>query len=206
MKYNYDTLAPIYDRLSRLVFGRVQVDAQLYLLDAIPAGARILIIGGGTGWILDAIVARHLAGLAITYVDASAKMITLARKRDVKNNHITFINATIEDSTPQGPFDIILTPFLFDNLREEDVPKVISTVEAALAPNALWLYCDFRHSSKLLHRLLLKSMYVFVRLVCGIKASRLAEVRPVFTQLHWVVVRETLFFDGMIEAVVYGRV
>jgi ubiquinone/menaquinone biosynthesis C-methylase UbiE len=205
LRYNYDILAPIYDRLSRLVFGRAQVDAQLYLIEAIHAGTRVLIIGGGTGRILEAIGQQQPGGLRITYIDASAKMIAMAKQRNAGNNHVTFINANIEDAVLQGPFDIVLTPFLLDNFREEDLSAVISKIEGSLAPAATWLHCDFRNSPKLWHKLLLQTMYVFFRLCCGIKAKHLPDVERVFAQLQWKPVSQKTFFDGMIVAVVYKK-
>ena len=80
LERNYDSIALIYDRLARLVYGRSLVNAQLYLLDAIPAEAHVLIVGGGTGWVLEEITKRHPSGLSIDYIDAASKMVALAKK------------------------------------------------------------------------------------------------------------------------------
>jgi hypothetical protein len=52
MPANYNNSAWFYDRLSRMVYGRALINAQVYLLQYVPAGASVLIAGGGTGWIL----------------------------------------------------------------------------------------------------------------------------------------------------------
>ena len=49
MPANYDNSAWFYDRLSRVVYGKAIVRAQVYLLKEIPAGSTVLIAGGGTG-------------------------------------------------------------------------------------------------------------------------------------------------------------
>lgn len=205
MQYNYDTLAPVYDRLSRLVFGKAQVNAQLYLLQVIPPNARILIIGGGTGWILDSIAERHQQDLSITYVDASAKMIALAKRRDVKGNEITFLNATIETAPLPGLYDIVLTPFIFDNIPEAELPPIFTHIEAALTPTAIWLHCDFRPPTKIGHRMLVGAMYAFFRLLCGISASHLPDVDTLFRKRNWHLQEQKTFFNGLIEAGIYTR-
>ncbi len=79
---NYDTVAFCYDRLSRLIYGKTQVNAQTALLPFISNGSRILIAGGGTGWILDEINKTHPSGLEIVYIERSAKMLLRSKKRN----------------------------------------------------------------------------------------------------------------------------
>ncbi len=52
MAANYNNSAWFYDSLAGLVYGKALVKAQVYLLQYIPADSNILIVGGGTGWIL----------------------------------------------------------------------------------------------------------------------------------------------------------
>lgn len=111
LKRNYDSIAWFYDGLSRLVFGNALIKAKLFLLDSIPSNSRLLIVGGGTGWVLEEIAKKHPSGLHITSIDASAKMVALARKRNAGANQVTFITSTIEDATLVATFDVVLTPF-----------------------------------------------------------------------------------------------
>ncbi|RZL54089.1 MAG: methyltransferase type 12, partial [Pedobacter sp.] len=72
---NYDKIANQYDTLSRLVFFKSQVNAQINQLHNIPKDSSVLIVGGGTGWILEEIVKLHPSGIKIIYVEISAKML-----------------------------------------------------------------------------------------------------------------------------------
>src|ERR1700710_2430121 len=99
MQNNYDKLAWIYDPLSRLVYFKAQVNAQISLLPFIPADSKILIVGGGTGWILESIAKVHPTGLSITYVEISKKMVELAQKKNYKKNHVLFVHQAMEDYT-----------------------------------------------------------------------------------------------------------
>ena len=55
MASNYDNSAWFYDGLSRVVYGNALISSQVYLLQFIPSNATILIVGGGTGRLLEEI-------------------------------------------------------------------------------------------------------------------------------------------------------
>src|ERR1700722_7934923 len=114
MSANFNNSAWFYDALSRLVYGRALINAQLFLLKFIPANSKVLIAGGGTGLILEEITNLHPAGLNITYVEIAPKMMRLSEKRNTGSNAVTFINAAIENVTLTKDFDVVITPFLFD--------------------------------------------------------------------------------------------
>src|SRR5665213_550548 len=97
MASNYDNSAWFYDRLSRVIYGRALIRSQVYLLPCIPAGATILIAGGGTGWILEEIANIYPSGLKIVYAEISAKMMAFSRKRNAGNNEVIFINLPVEN-------------------------------------------------------------------------------------------------------------
>src|SRR3569833_2127388 len=112
MAANYNNSAWFYDKLSRLIYGGALIKAQVYLLDNIPAGSKILIAGGGTGWILEEIAKLYPSGLKINYVEVSAKMIALSRKRISGENNVDFINAPVEDVPLPTDYDVVISPFL----------------------------------------------------------------------------------------------
>lgn len=183
MPVNYDNSSWFYDRLSRLVYGPALVNAQVYLLKHIPAGASVLIVGGGTGWIIEEIAKIHPASLSITYVETSAKMIALSRERQVGQNRVTFINDAIESATPGQNFDVVITAFLFDNFSDATFPKVFNRVSSLLKAGGVWLNTDFQLTGKWWQPVLLNAMLLFFKLLCGVEAARLPNVDGMF-QLH----------------------
>lgn len=204
MKRNYDTIAYIYDRFAALVFGAAQVDAQAYLLTAIPRGARLLIIGGGTGRILEDL-ARQYNSLSITYIDASAKMIAQSRLRNMGGNTVELICGDVAEVLPQKNFDVIFTPFLFDNFTQQQAEQVGSMVYDRVCEGGLWLYCDFRKTEVWWQSILLRTMYLFFRAVCGIRATRLPDVSAVFTAERYSEAGRAYFCKGFIESVIYKK-
>jgi spermidine synthase len=81
MAANYNNSAWFYDSLARLVYGKALVNAQVYLLKHITENAKVLIVGGGTGWILDELTRIHPSGLQITYVEIAPNMMALSKKK-----------------------------------------------------------------------------------------------------------------------------
>ncbi|MFD0748620.1 class I SAM-dependent methyltransferase [Mucilaginibacter calamicampi] len=205
MANNYDNAAPFYDKLSRLVFGRALVNAQVYLLQFVPPATNILIAGGGTGWILDELTRLHPTGLHITYVELSPKMMALSQQKDTGANKVTYINSAIEDVFLDANFDVVITPFLFDNFSEQTAQKVFDHLNSALKPNGLWLYADFEPKDRLWQKTLLKTMHLFFKLLCSIEASRLPEVKNLFSKRHYTPVHSKAFFHDFIRAIAYKR-
>ncbi|MFI5196610.1 MAG: class I SAM-dependent methyltransferase [Chitinophagales bacterium] len=207
MKRNYDTVALFYDQLARLAYSKTLINAQLYLLNAIPAGAHVLIAGGGTGWVLEELTKIHPSGLTIDYIDASPKMISLAEKRNAGNNRVTFITAPIQDMqyTP-NEYDVVLTPFLFDNFTDSTLQKIFPVIDKQLSREGIWLYCDFRDTGIWWQKVLLKIMYLFFRLCCGIEASQLPDVASCFSSYHYKITGQKMFRRGFIVAAIYKRI
>src|ERR1700743_489214 len=144
MAANYNNSAWFYDALSRMVYGRSLVKAQVWLLQFVPKNANVLIAGGGTGWILEELTRIHPAGLNITYVEVAANMIALSQKRVTGYNQVLFINNAVENMVLPADFDIVITPFLFDNFTEETLQRVFCHLHKLLKPGGLWLNCDFQ--------------------------------------------------------------
>lgn len=164
MKNNYDRIAGYYDVLSRMVYFRAQMKAQIDQLSAIPVNSTILIAGGGTGWILEEIARIHPSGLKITYVEISSKMLDISKKRDVKANTVTYIHSAMEDFKTTALYDVIITAFFFDNFAADSVGTVFNQLNGLLKSGGLWLFSDFYYtekSGKVWQRLLLQAMYSF---------------------------------------------
>jgi ubiquinone/menaquinone biosynthesis C-methylase UbiE len=205
---NFDTVAPVYDRLSQMVFGRAQMNAQIHQLKHIPPDSHILIVGGGTGWILESIAKQCSSGLQITYVEISGKMIRRAKARDTGNNDVEFIHAAIEDYKTGLKFDVILTPFLFCNFLEETTTLVFNKLHSLLKPKGLWLIADFtmkKGKGKWWKSLLTKSMYLFFKLFGIVEGNALTDMQPVFFAHHYKIKEEAFYYSGFIQSAVYVK-
>jgi ubiquinone/menaquinone biosynthesis C-methylase UbiE len=205
MAASFQHSAWFYDRLAGLVYGRAIINTQLYLISHIKPNNKILIVGGGTGWILEEITKRHPSGLSITYVEVAVDMMRLSKKRNTGSNEVFFINDAIENVSIKPDFDIAITPFLFDNFTAQTLAKVFNHIHSLLKPGVLWLNCDFQLTGKWWQAFLLKSMFLFFRTVCGIEANKLPEIAPYFNRMDYKIIGERTFFSGFIVARVYEK-
>ncbi|SHN29888.1 class I SAM-dependent methyltransferase [Chitinophaga sp. CF418] len=208
MKNNYDNIARYYDFLSRMVFRTTQQDAQTALLPYIETHSTVLIAGGGTGWILEEMAKICPSDLHIYYVEISANMIALAEQRKYQHE-VTFVNMAIEDfnNDLSHTFDVIITPFLFDNFSRERVTPVFLHLHNMLKPSGRWLFTDFHYQKQapLWQRALLRSMYVFFRILCHVEADALADIEPLFKEHHYTGIFEAFYFSRFIRTAVYGK-
>ncbi|QDW26607.1 methyltransferase domain-containing protein [Pedobacter sp. KBS0701] len=208
MNNNYDKIANHYDTLSRLVFFKSQVNAQVNQLQYIPKDSSVLIVGGGTGSILEEITKIYPNGLKIVYVEISAKMIALSQKRDFKNNQVEFVNLGIEDFSTDTVFDVVLTPFLFDNFAEQRAAKVFNLLNASLKKDGLWFLVDFslnKNNGNWWKWLLLKSMYSFFKLLGIVEANHLIDMNPYFLNADYQVLELRLYYGNFIKAVIFKK-
>ena len=208
MPADYDKIAPFYDLLSGLVFGTSIKRAQRKLLYCIPTGdVRLLIAGGGTGWILEEITKVRKSGLVIDYVDASANMISISMKRNYGANVVNFIHAPIEDFRSEQTYDVILTPFFFDNFGERKGNFIFDHLDAMLSTHGTWLFADFRESTAANSRwqkLLLRLMYLFFRITTQIETNELIDTAKYFEPGYRKKMQAYYYFN-FIQVIVYVR-
>ena len=205
---NYDPIAGNYDFLSRIIFRQNLILSQTCLLQHIPPKSNILIVGGGTGWILEETAKIHSSGLSITYVEISEKMIRLAKKQNVKQNEVYFVNKAIEDFSTSHQYDIILTAFLFDNFGNEKVKLVFEKLTSMLKEKGKWLFADFHidEESKHWQKLLLKLMFRFFGIICNIEAKELIPMNVKFKESGFREIYNYSRFYNFIKSSVYIRV
>jgi ubiquinone/menaquinone biosynthesis C-methylase UbiE len=205
MGANYNNSAWFYDRLSRLVYGRALINAQVYLLQYIPSNSNILIVGGGTGWILEELTKIYPSGLRITYVEVASHMMALSQKRNIGENGVSYINDAIENVSVPGNFDVVITPFLFDNFTEQTLTVVFSHIHALIKPTGVWLNADFQLTGKWWQKVMLKSMLLFFRLLCGIESSKLPEIEKQFEKHGYKEIAQKTFYGEFIVSKVYRK-
>ena len=205
---NYDRSASFYDFLSRLVFFKAQVHAQIEQLRFIPPSSKVLIVGGGTGWILDELSKIYPNGLTITYVEISGKMVEKARKRNMGQNQVSFIQSGIESFAVTESFDVIQTAFLFDNFSIPRIREVYDKLDSLLHPGGLWLFTDFHYkpeNSPFWQGIILKAMYLFFGAIAHVEAKNLTSMVPYFAAARYQIKVQKAFYRNFIQAIVFQK-
>ncbi|MDH5367382.1 MAG: class I SAM-dependent methyltransferase [Cyclobacteriaceae bacterium] len=203
----FDLLASFYDRLAKLVFGNNIKKAQCEFIEQIEEGSYILILGGGTGWILNEIFNRKNS-VKIVYVDTSLEMIKKAKLTLEENwsSQVIFVNDTYQNTITKTPFDVIFTPFFLDMFNDVEVSNIIIELSKNFRTNGIWINTDFRNTRKINQKLLLKIMYLFFRAVCKIAACKLPNFEKNFYHNGFKKVTSTFFNGGIIESSIYKKI
>jgi ubiquinone/menaquinone biosynthesis C-methylase UbiE len=205
MASNYNRTAWFYDPLSYLVFGKAQVKAQSSFLHFIKPHSRILIAGGGTGQVLEALTRLHPKGLYIDYVEIAANMTAKASKRHTGANNVSFITDDINNFKSAEPFDVIITAFLFDNFTEAGLRHAFLHLHQQLKPGGLWLNTDFQLTGPLWQKLMLRSMYTFFRAFGAVEVGKLPDVNTIYNQYHYTLAGQKTFYGQFICTKAYQK-
>lgn len=202
----FDRIAGVYDLLGKVVFGNDLINAQSYYLDEIKEDNKVLIIGGGSGIILEKIAELDIK-LNICFVEASVQMLNKAKSKQLTPSiQMSWIHGD-EDAIPDEKFDVVFTAFFLDLFPPARLSSIMQKLNDKLVPGGKWLFTDFNvnERSGLIQRTLIRIMYVFFRAVTVIKGKRLPDFEKFFSMMKLIVIKEKYFRDGMIKSVVYQK-
>lgn len=199
--FNFDAVTPVYDALSRLVYGRRLEQAQTVWLGQISPGASVLVLGGGTGSLLGPLLARQPG--RVLFLEASGQMLARASRRMIREQlpgQVNFQRGTEQDLQPTDQFDVIILPFVLDlftnaTAREHMLPKILG----ALRPGGSVLITDFVRTNKYWQRALLQSMIWFFRLTAHIETRQLPDWQQVLAETRLTCIGKTPQVWGMVS-------
>ncbi|MBB4600776.1 SAM-dependent methyltransferase [Hymenobacter luteus] len=207
----FDLVASFYDPLARLVYGRSLQQAQQAALQAgLPEQeGRVLIIGGGTGWVLGQVLRRRPAA-QVLYLEASPRMLRrsqawLAKTLPLCLGQVEFRLGTEATLRADEQFATVATFFFLDLFEPHRLRLLVRRLHTALAPGGAWLLADFAAPQRWWHALLLRLMYWFFGLTTGISARRRPPIETELTRAGLSRAPAGRFFGEMIEASVWRQ-
>jgi len=185
---NFDHITPYYDFLASLVFFGSIKNSQVECLRAVPPRGNVLIIGGGTGWIIPYIFENGHAK-KLYYVEASKKMLEKAKGKCpvVLQRKIEFILGD-ETTIPDQKYDAIITNFFLDCFKEERLRRVMSILYYYLKPGGYWYITDFKIGQAWYRRLwqkpLLELMSWFFKQITRLESRYLIDFEFLFREFE----------------------
>jgi tRNA (cmo5U34)-methyltransferase len=209
----YDRLAASYDLLARAVYGNALRRAQSCFLDSLPTSATILVLGGGSGWFLEALL-RVAQPRHVVYVELSAAMLQRSHRRISDHfpealDRVQFVQGRAEDAAHWGQFEVLITHCLLDMYAQPALLSLMARLRGCLQADGIWYFSDFfvvkRGWMRPISRGLVWLMYRFFRLVCGIAATELPDFDAAFADSGLVEVNARTFYGGMIKAKLYRK-
>jgi ubiquinone/menaquinone biosynthesis C-methylase UbiE len=168
----FNSISAVYDRMANVVFGSTLNEAQCHFISAIPDRSKILILGGGTGKLLKELLKQRPQS-KVTYIEASSKMIAIAKETTNNDSRVVFIHGTQDSIPPALIVDVVITPFFLDLFSDQSLKKIMLQLKSSLHAGGIWIATDFTTSSKLSHRMLRWLMYRFFRFTTNIESTHL---------------------------------
>ena len=206
---DYGPVARYYDLLGGLAFAGALRRAQRATLRAgLPASAapRVLVLGGGTGWVLQAIWSR-CPQAQVLYLEVSAAMLNRTRARLRRTPPPPGAAVELRQGTeaalrPDEQFDVIITFFVLDCFTAAGLPGVLAQLLAARLPGGAWLVADFRPARRGWRRWLLATMYLFFGIAVKLEVRQLPPWPAALAALGLRVGWQRRFFAGAIAGLV----
>ena len=196
----YNFIAPFYDDGVGLLFGKGIFDAQIHFLSKIPARSQVLILGGGSGWLLVELF-KQVSEAHVCYIDASEKMIELAKEKT--NERVEFICGTEKD-IPNRKFDFIITNFYLDGFSYPTLIQTIQHIAQFLNENGKWIATDFVVTGKKKHAIILWATHLFFRILVKHPNKRLVDWQKAFNKAEFKQEEIASFNQGFILTVIYS--
>jgi SAM-dependent methyltransferase len=211
---SFDTLAPWYRTLEWIAFGDDLQRCRVACLREIAAPRRVLIVGEGNGRFLCELLRLH-PGVEIDCIDASQRMLQLARKRIDRElpHHAERVRFLHQDLTawtaPEHHYDLVVTHFFLDCFAETQLAAIVGKLAQAATERACWLLADFCLPSQgvawLRARAWLAVMYQLFRLAAGIGARQLVDATPFMQGEGFALARRHSFRKGMLKSEMWRR-
>lgn len=210
MQNNFNFIAPYYDTLAKLTFGNAIQNSQTWLLPFVPEKANVLVIGGGTGWILEVLLEQTNCN-SILYLEASEKMLAQSKNRYAKarktKTMVEFRLGSEAALKPEETFDVIFTGFLLDLFQPEPLHQLMSKLNAHLKPRGLWLVADFcpQNATLFWQKSLLKTMVLFFKLTANLQANEIPNLEKAFARFPFKLQKQKYFYKNLICSGVYRK-
>lgn len=201
MKNNFNRIAPVYDALAQLVFGDKLKKVQQVYLDHLLMNDKVLIVGGGTGEILEWLPKE--ARVMVDYLELSSAMINKARKRKSQALETNFINGDIVDH--EGKYDVIIASFFLDCFDQDDLEKVLHKLASLLKVEGKLLVTDFALTESQRDKLLQKVMHQFFKITANLRSDHLKNIRGIMLASDFIEIRYQTFEKERLFAGVYGK-
>ncbi len=148
----YDVLAPVYGRVVPGLYELATSRAAQRLSAGAPA--TILEVGVGPGHILSAVSRRNKSAMVVG-IDISRGMLNQSRRR-LKKRKVEaklVLGEAVQLPFRDGSFEGVVTSYLLDLFRQEQIPDALREMCRVLAPGGRIVVATLQFSSPILRQL-----------------------------------------------------
>lgn len=207
---NFDRIARPYRWLEYLSLGKTLERCRFHFLPQLLDCHRALILGDGDGRFTATLLADN-PSIQVDAIDISRTMLALLRQRSgshserLRTHHA---DARIFRYDPRNQYDLVATHFFLDCFTQPDLNQLITQIQSALAPGAIWLISDFRipaGTMRLPARIYVRSLYLAFRLLTGLKTTRLPDYATPLTEQGFTCVARHHSLAGMLTTELWRK-
>jgi hypothetical protein len=206
---NCDALAPYYQTLEYLSFGRRLERSRCNFLREAASARRAIICGGGDGRFLARLL-RGNAHVTVDFVDASAKMLEMAERRVAAMGaaffgRVQFFQRDLRAGCAlSGNYDLIVTNFFLDCFTDEELAGIVSSLAKRAVPRAYWVLSEFQLAETQLGRLwtlgVIRGLYAGFRVTTGLRVTRLPDYTAALTRAGFIPRWKVVTLGGLLQS------
>ena len=202
---NCDRIAGAYRWLEYLVFGRALERCRCHFLSSIDRRQNALLLGDGDGRFLVSYLRANPTS-RVDSLDISGEMQALARRRAAGVSggieRVRFICSDARITEPSTVYDLVVTHFFLDCLREDEIDALAAQLRQTVQPHAVWLVSEFRipagSTVRPLASALIRVMYEFFARFTGIQTRCLPDHRGILERQGFQLRQEHLRIGGLL--------
>ncbi|MEQ8581835.1 MAG: class I SAM-dependent methyltransferase [Marinoscillum sp.] len=195
---SFDGVAWFYDWLATLVFGSQWNQVQQAPAENLTGKRRVLIVGGGTGILLNKILGVE----RIVFLELSEKMIAKTQARCL-HPQVDYVYADFFQWQTSEKFDAIVMPFFLDCFGPEKLEMAIIKARELLVQDGELHVIDFQPASHWKNAQI-RLMYLFFRIFSGLEGKALLNIDRLVRKIFFAQKSEVLFTRGWIFYRVYS--
>ncbi len=151
-------------------------------------------MGDGDGRALAALLAAAPHS-CVDYIDVSPRMLELARARAGAERVAYRCQDARTAPLPATQYDVIVTHFFLDCFDESDLNLLVTHLADAAAPRSRWLISEFRGNGWLV-----RALYLFFRIVTGLRTRRLVDHHPLLKRHGFRLARHEKAWRGLLAS------
>lgn len=192
MPANFDAVARWYRHLEWAGFGRALWRRRVEFLPELRGARRVCMAGEGDGRFLKAF-RRENPEAEVMYVDASRRMLDLARGR-AGGGRVHFVQRDLgTGERMDGEFDAMVTHFFLDCFRDGEVAGVVRRLAGA----PVWVVSEFQ-APNVVCRGLVRGLYAFFGVTTGLAVKRLPDYAAALGAAGYVLAERREAWGGLL--------
>ncbi|EAZ81442.1 methyltransferase domain-containing protein [Algoriphagus machipongonensis] len=199
MKDDYGFIAPYYNRLAKMLFGKKLWEAKNCFVSEVE-DKKILIIGGGDGFDYKE-VSKNLSG---QYWDKSQRMLDLA-KENLSESELSFHLGEFT-SNEKVLFDEIWLHFVLDTMDDQEISSLINGLSKVIQKSGSIYFADFFKPISIYQKGMHLLMIQFFRVFAGHKRKNIPDYEKIFLQNSWKKSDGKSFMKGWIRSQIWKPV